>query len=126
MTKNKSDKIPALALHAHLAFAHRFQQRRLRARRGAVDFVGQQNVGEDRAFVKMKLLVALVENRHAEDVRRQQIRRELDALELGVNGAGQRLGQRRLARAGKILQQHVPAAGQRGEQLARRRRPGRA
>ena len=120
MTKNNSGKIAPLAVHAHLAFAHRFEQRRLRARRGAVDFVGQQDVREDRAFVKMKLLVALVENGNAENVRRQQVGRELDALELRVNGAGERLGQRGLARAGKILQQHVAAAGERGEQLARR------
>jgi hypothetical protein len=120
MTKNNSDKIPPFALDAHLRLAHRFEQRRLRARRGAVDFVGEQNVGEHRAFVKMELLVALAEHRHAEDVRRQQIGRELDALELRVNRAGERLGQRRLARAGKIIQQHVAAAGERGEQLARR------
>src|SRR5208282_4729508 len=57
---------------------------------------------------------------HAKDVRRQQIGRKLDALELRVNRAGERLGQRRLAGAGKIVQQHVAAAGERGEQLARR------
>ena len=67
----------------------------------------------------MKLLVALAENGDAEDVRRQQIGRELDALELRVNGFGERLGQRRLARAGKILQQDVAAGGERGEQLPR-------
>ena len=124
--KKQIGKIPPFALDAHLRLAHRFEQRRLRARRGAVDFVGEQNVREHRAFVKMELLVALAEHRHAEDVRRQQIRRELDALELRVNRAGERLGQRRLARAGKIIQQHVAAAGERGEQLRASARPGRA
>jgi hypothetical protein len=118
--KKQFREIPALALDAHLRFAHRLQQRRLRARRGAVDFVGEQNVREHRAFVKMELLVALAENGNAEDVRRQQIGRELEALELRVNRAGERLGQRRLARARKIIQQHVAAAGERGEQLSRR------
>jgi hypothetical protein len=41
-------------VHRHLALAHRLQQRRLRARRGPVDFVGQQNVGEDGARHKRK------------------------------------------------------------------------
>jgi hypothetical protein len=72
------------------------------------------------SLVKMELLVALAEHGHAEDVRRQQIGRELDAFELRVNRAGQRLGQRGLARAGKIIQQDMAAAGQRGQQLARR------
>ena len=67
----------------------------------------------------MKLLVALVENGNAENVRRQQVRRELDALELRVNGFGQRLGQRRLAGAGIILQQHVSARRQRRQQMPR-------
>ena len=76
-------------------------KRGLRAGRGAVDFVRQQNVGEHRPFVKMKQLVLLVENGDTENVRRQQIRRELDALEGGVDGTRQRFGQRGFARAGK-------------------------
>ena len=120
MTKNSSGKVPAFPFDAHLLFAHGLEQRRLRARRGAVDFVGEQDVGEHRAFVKVELLVALAENGNAQDVRRQQIRRELEAFELRVNRAGQRLGQRGFARAGKILQQHVSAAGQRREELAGR------
>ena len=43
----------------------------------------------------------------------------LHALEPRVNGLGERLGQRGLARAGKILQQHMAARGERGEQLPR-------
>ncbi len=110
-------QIPAFALDAHLRLAHRFEQGRLRARRGAVDFVRQQDVCEHRAFVKMKLLVALVENGNAQNVRRQQVRRELEPFELRVNGSGQRLGQRRLAGAGKILQQHMAARRERREQM---------
>jgi hypothetical protein len=36
------------AVGCHLPLAHRLQQRRLGARRGAVDLVGQKNVGEGR------------------------------------------------------------------------------
>ena len=41
-------------------------------------------------------------------------------LKLRIHRARQRLGQRRLARARKILQQDVAAAGKGGQQLARR------
>ena len=38
----------ARAIDGDLPFLHRFEQRRLRARRGAIDFVHQQQVGEHR------------------------------------------------------------------------------
>src|SRR3546814_3953988 len=37
-----------LAVDRHTAFLHRFQKRRLRLVRGAVDLVGEQQFGEDR------------------------------------------------------------------------------
>ena len=40
-----------------LAFVHGFEQRGLRLGRGAVDFVGQQHVGEDRAALEFELLL---------------------------------------------------------------------
>ena len=43
------------AVHRHLALAHALQQRGLRARRGAVDLVGQQDVGEGRAGDELEL-----------------------------------------------------------------------
>ena len=65
----------------------------------------------------MKLLFALVKNGNAEYVRGQQVGRELDALELRVNGSGQGLRQRGLARARIILQQHVTARRERRQQM---------
>ena len=100
-------------------FLHRLKQRRLRARRGAVDFVGEQNVGEHRAFVEMKLLVALVENGDAKNIRRQQVGRELQALELRGDGFSERLGQRGFAGAGIIFKQNVAARRERREQMPR-------
>src|ERR1017187_10833228 len=122
MTKKSPLQVPTLAIHTHLAFAHRLKQGRLGARRSAVDFIREQDVGKDRSLVKVELLVALAEDRYAEEVRRQQIGPELDALELRVYRTRQGFGQRRLARARKILQQDVAAAGKRGQQLARRGR----
>jgi len=108
-------QISPLAFHAHLVFAHGFEQSRLGARRSAVDFVGQQNVGKDGAFVKMEFLVVLVENRNSENVGRQQVGRKLDSFEPRVDGPGQGLGQRGFASARKIFQQDVAAAGESGQ-----------
>ena len=43
------------AVDRHAALGHRLQQRGLRARRGAVDFVGQHDLGEDRPGAKLEL-----------------------------------------------------------------------
>ena len=42
-------QLVGLALHGDAVLLHRLEQRRLRLRRRAVDFVGQHDVGEDRA-----------------------------------------------------------------------------
>src|SRR5439155_25684060 len=57
---------PPLTIDADLSFPHRFEQGRLRARRGAVDFISQQNIGEDWPFVEIESLFALVVNRISE------------------------------------------------------------
>ena len=53
----------------------------------------------------------------ADQVGRHQVGRELDALELQVQGVGQRPHQQRLAQAGHAFEQHV-AAGDQGGQRA--------
>jgi len=106
------------AVHGDLPLAHRLQQRRLRAWRGAIDLVGEQHVGEDRALVEAEGLVALVVDRDAENVGGQQVGRELDALEGRPDRARERLGECRLARARVVFQQHVAATGEGGQQAA--------
>ena len=69
------------AVHRHLPLLHRFQQRRLRFGRAAVDLVGEEDVGQDGAGPKLELARALVIEVDADHVRRQQIRSELHPLE---------------------------------------------
>ena len=74
-----------LAVDGHRQFLHRLEQRRLGFGRRAVDFVGQDEVGENGAAVKDQVaapaaLVAL-ENLRAGDVRGHEVGRELDAPE---------------------------------------------
>ncbi len=64
-------------------FLHRLQQRRLGARAGAVDLISHQQLSEDRTGQEAKAAAAtgtFVEHLAADDVRRHQIGRELDAL----------------------------------------------
>ncbi len=69
-------------------FLHRLQQRRLGLGRRAVDLVGEQDIGENRSFEKLKLPPAgggvFLKNIGAGDVRRHQVRRELNAVEVQI------------------------------------------
>ena len=103
------------AVQGHLLLGHRLQQRALGARRGAVDLVGQQHLGEHRAGVELELARAGLVHRYAEHVGRQQVGGELDALEVQSHGGGQGVGQGGLAQSGQVFDQGV-AAGQQGHQ----------
>jgi hypothetical protein len=105
------------AFDRRLAFAHRLQERRLGARRGPVDLVGQQDVGEDRAFLEEEAPFFRVVDRGAQDVGRQQVGRELDPLEVGGARAGQGLGQGGLADTRHVFHEHVATANQGHRQL---------
>jgi hypothetical protein len=107
-----------LARHRHLAFLHRLQKGRLRARAGAVDLVGHQKLAEDRPFDELERAAAILggfQHLGAENVRRHQVRGELDPLGGQPHHRSQRLHQPRLAEAGQADQQAVPAAQKRRE-----------
>ena len=90
-----------LAGHGHLALLHRLQEGRLRAWARAIDLVGHQQLGEDRAGDEAEALAAgagVVEHLGAQNVGRHQVGRELhpflgktqdDAQGLGKAGLGQ-------------------------------------
>ncbi len=100
------------AVQGDLLFGHRFQQRALRARRRAVDLVGEQHVGEHRAGMELELARLRVVHRYAEHVGRQQIGGELHALEAQAQARRQRMRQRGLAQSGQILDQQMSAGQQ--------------
>ena len=47
--EERRGQVVAVAVHGHGALGHGFEEGRLRTRRGAVDFIGQQNLRKDRA-----------------------------------------------------------------------------
>jgi hypothetical protein len=115
-------EIVAHARDRDLVFLHRLEQRRLRLRRRAVDLVGEDDVGEDRAANETDDPFAggaiLLDHLGAEDVGRHQVGRELDAVEAQVHGIGERLDQQRLRQPGNAAQQAMPAGEKCGEDLA--------
>ena len=92
-----------LAADRHLALLHRLEKRALHLRRRAVDLVGEQQVGEDRTEARLEGLVRRVVDHRAVEVRRQQVRRELDPLERRVHRVGEGLHGERFREAGDAL-----------------------
>ena len=104
----------------HLALLHGLQQRGLGLGRRTVDFVGQQDVGEDRALDKTKIapaVLVLFQDIGAGDVRRHQVGSELDSFKLDVEDAGQGADHQGLGQARHAHQQAVAAGEDGGEHL---------
>ena len=102
------------------ALLHGFEQRGLRFGRGAIDFVGQHQVRENRSGLEAQRLVPAVvgfDDHAADDVGGHQVGRELDARILEVQDARQRAQQGGLAQARNAFEQHV-SAGEQADQNA--------
>ena len=80
------ERVGQVVAHAgdrDVAFLHGLQQCGLRARAGAVDFVGHQQLTEDRALDEAERAAAVLgffQNFRTHDVGRHEVGRELDAL----------------------------------------------
>ncbi len=106
-----------LAADGHLALLHHFQQGALHLGRGAVDLIGQQQVGEDRAERGVELAGFLVVDPRAHQVGGHQVGGELDALELAADGLGQGFDRHGFGQAGHAFDQDM-AARQQGDDQA--------
>ena len=109
------------AVHGYLSFFHRFQQGRLHFGRGAVDFVRQHEAVEHGARMEFERAVARHEHVHAEQIGRQHVVGELDALVTQAEHRRQRCGQRGFADAGHVFQQNVSTRQNAGDQLFQNR-----
>src|SRR5713101_1027747 len=103
------------AVHGDLRFVHGFEKRGLRARRGAVDFVGEHHVGENRPGTEFKFAGLGIVDAHAEDIAGKKIGSELNALESAMERFRERLGQGGFADAGDVFDEQV-AASEQGDQ----------
>ena len=98
-----------------LRFVHCFEQGGLRFRRGAIDFIGDDYVGENRPGLEFEALRRRVVDADADHVARQHVGRELDALKGAVEGSRESLGESGLAYAGNVFNQQMAARQQGGE-----------
>ena len=107
----------ALALDGDLGLLHGLEQRALRLRRGAIDLVGEEQVGEDRTAAVLERAPPLVEQEAARDVARQEIGRELDALEVQVERLRDQPRDERLRETRVVLDQDVAVGEDAGQEL---------
>ena len=103
------------AVGRDLAFFHGLEQRALGLGRGAVDLVGEHQLREDRTRMERKAVRLGLVDRDAQNIGRQQVAGELDALEVEPEDLRQRVRERGLADAGEVLDEQVPAREQAGE-----------
>ena len=112
-------ELHGLASRGDRVFLHGLEQGRLSLGRRAVDFVGEDDVGEQGPADEAKSLAAgvdvLFEHFSAGDVRRHQIWSELDAAKREIECASEGLDECSFGQARYAYQQAV-AAGEQGDE----------
>src|SRR5216684_2088322 len=103
------------AVDGDLRLVHGFEKRGLRARRGAIDFIGEDHVGENRPGAEFKFARFGIVDADAENIAGEQVRRELDALKAAMKGFRERLCESSFADAGNVFDEQVAAREQRDE-----------
>ena len=116
-TMNGVGHLVGLAADRDLVLLHDLEQGGLDLGRRAVDLVGQQEVGEDRAELRLERAVGRAVDARPDEVGGHQVRGELDALEAAAQDVGEGLDGQRLGQAGDALEQDV-AAGQEADEDA--------
>src|SRR5205823_7522020 len=100
------------AIDRDVPLLHRLEQRALRFGSGAIDFVDQYDLRKERATMKNEPLLIAIENGIAENVGREEIACELDALKGETKRTGERLRECRLANAGNVFNKQMTAGKQ--------------
>ena len=95
------------AVGTYLSFFHCLKQCRLRLWRGAIDFVGEHDVGEQRTRLKDKRFGCPLEDTYPDKISRQQVGSELHAFPRAVDRRCECLGQAGLADTGYVFDQQM-------------------
>ncbi len=98
-----------------LALLHHLEQGRLHLGGRAVDLVREQEVAEHRAELGVEAAAVRPVDARADEVRRDEVGRELQALEAAAEHVRDGLDGQRLGQAGDALEQDVAAGEQRHE-----------
>jgi hypothetical protein len=100
-----------------LPFGHGLEQGGLYFGRRAVDFIGEDQVMEQRALLKMEAALLRTVDLGAGEVGRKQVGRELDAVEIAFDALAEHFDGPGLGQPGRAFHQQVPV-GQEGDQQA--------
>src|SRR5450756_3173858 len=100
-----SDVYKRQSIDCHLVLIHRLEQARLGPRRRSIYLVNEHDVCEYRPGLELELPGLLIVDRRAGNVRGEEIRRELDALERSVDRLGNSPRQHGLPDTGHVLYQ---------------------
>ena len=110
-----------LAADRHLTLLHRLQERRLRLWGRAIDLVREKDVGEHRTLQESEFALTcraiLMDDFGTGDVRRHEIRRELNAVEVESQASSQRVDQQRLGETRHAFENAVAASEDGDEEL---------
>ena len=99
----------------HLPLLHRLQQRALHFCRGAVDFIREDEVAKNRPALRGEHALPWIIDERADEVRRQQVGRELNARKPRANRRAERLYRQRLREPRHAFHQHVAIGEQADE-----------
>src|SRR2546428_331967 len=99
-----------LALQGRLPFLHRLEKGRLGLRRSAVDLVREEDGREDGTPSKDEFAGLAVEHVRPRDIRRQQVRRKLDAAEREAQARRERLRDQGLRQPRDVFDQEMAVA----------------
>ena len=97
-------------VYGELAFAHGLEEGGLGTGGSAVNFVGEEDVGEDGAGAELEGGGLLVKEVDAGDIGGHEVWGELDTVEGAVEGGGESAGESGLTDTGDVLDQDVAAA----------------
>jgi hypothetical protein len=111
-------QLPGHPVLAHLPLLHGLQKRALRFRRRAIDLIGEHQLRENGARMEVEAAGAGVVDGDPENVGRQQIAGELDALKAKSQHASQHMGQGRFADPGDILYEQMATRDEAGQREA--------
>ena len=100
------------AFAGDLMLLHCLKQCALRFRRGAVDLVDQDYLGEDGSRMELEAASIAVVYGNPDDVRRQHVGRALDAVKVQTEQPGQDVGQDGFTDARQVLYEEVAACEQ--------------
>ena len=85
-------------------FLHRLEQRRLDFGRCPIDFIGQNQIGENGTFSGPKRPFSRIVNHGPDQICGEQVGSKLNPIELTANGTGQPFNRGRLGQSGETFQ----------------------